>query len=109
MKEKLIIVGTSTTAHQAYDFVKYHGLYDVVGFAVDREYYKESEFMGMPVYELEKLDELEEKEVYVPQKKDLTVLLAELEEIKNSIDDIKAKQWHLAKLMQFHQKGLANE
>ena len=58
MKEKLIIVGTSTTAHQAYDFVKYHGLYDVVGFAVDREYYKESEFMGMPVYELEKLDEI---------------------------------------------------
>ncbi|MBR5554917.1 hypothetical protein IKU74_02775 [bacterium] len=53
--------------------------------------------------------EVEEKEIYVPQKKDLTVLLAELEEIKNSIDDIKAKQWHLAKLMQFHQKGLANE
>ncbi|MBO5434626.1 hypothetical protein J6A31_02235 [bacterium] len=53
--------------------------------------------------------ELEEKEVYVPQKKDLTVLLAELEDIKNTIDDIKAKQWHLEKLVQFHKKGFAKE
>jgi len=53
--------------------------------------------------------EVEEKEVYVPQKKDLSVLLAELEEIKNSIDDIKARQWHLAKLMKFHHEGLVKE
>ncbi len=53
--------------------------------------------------------EVEEKEVYVPQKKDLSVLLAELEEIKNTIDDIKARQWHLAKLMKFHHEGLAKE
>lgn len=54
-------------------------------------------------------NEVEEKEVYVPQRKDLTVLLAELEDIKNTIDDIKAKQWHLAKLMKFHKEGLAPE
>jgi len=53
--------------------------------------------------------ELEEKEVYVPQKKDLTVLLAELEDIKNTIDDIKAKQWHLEKLVKFHREGFAKE
>ena len=40
---------------------------------------------------------------------DLTVLLAELEDIKNTIDDIKARQWHLAKLMKFHKEGLAPE
>ncbi len=51
--------------------------------------------------------EVEEKEIYVPQRKDLATLLAELEEIKNSLDDIKAKQWHLAKLMKFHNEGLA--
>ena len=51
-------------------------------------------------------NEVEKKEVYVPQRKDLTTLLAELEDIKNSIDDIKARQWHLAKLMKFHREGL---
>ena len=54
-------------------------------------------------------NEVPEKEVYVPQRKDLTVLLAELEDIKNTIDDIKARQWHLAKLMKFHKEGLAPE
>ena len=53
--------------------------------------------------------EVEEKEVYVPPKKDLTVLLAELEEIKNTIDDIKAKQWHLQKLVQFHREGFSKQ
>ncbi len=51
-------------------------------------------------------NEVEEKEVFIPQRKDLPTLLAELEDIKNSIDDIKARQWHLAKLMKFHQEGL---
>ena len=54
-------------------------------------------------------NEVPEKEVYVPQRKDLTVLLAELEDIKNTIDDVKARQWHLAKLMKFHKEGLAPE
>ncbi len=54
-------------------------------------------------------NEVEEKEIYVPQRKDLTVLLAELEDIKNTIDDIKARQWHLAKLMKFHKEGLSPE
>lgn len=45
---------------------------------------------------------------YVPQKKDLTTLLAELEEIKNNIEDINAREWHLAKLMKFHKAGLTS-
>ena len=40
------------------------------------------------------------------QKKDLQTLLAELEDIKNKIDDLSAKEWHLSKLMQFHKAGL---
>ncbi len=43
---------------------------------------------------------------YVRQHKDLDTLLAELEVIKNNIEEIKAKEWHLAKLMQFHKEGL---
>ncbi len=42
----------------------------------------------------------------LPQRKDLNTLLAELEDIKNHIEDIKAKQWYLAKLMKFHREGI---
>lgn len=52
------------------------------------------------------IGEAEPKQVYERQHKDLQTLLAELEMIKNNIEEIKAKEWHLAKLMQFHKKGL---
>ena len=44
----------------------------------------------------------------IPQRKDLTTLLAELEDIKNTIDDISAREWHLAKLMKLHQNGFTH-
>ena len=49
----------------------------------------------------------EEYESFLPQKKDITVLMAELEDIKNTIDEIDAKKWHLAKLMKFYKAGLS--
>lgn len=55
--KKLIIVGLSKTALHVFSFVKYHKLYDVIGFAVNREYKKETEFCGLPVFELENLKE----------------------------------------------------
>lgn len=39
------------------------------------------------------------------QRKDMTTLLAELEDIQNRIDDISAREWHLAKLVKFYQNG----
>lgn len=48
-----------------------------------------------------------ETETYTPQRKELSVLLAELEEIKNNIDEIEAKQWHLAKIAKLHREGIA--
>ncbi|MFI3301408.1 MAG: hypothetical protein R3Y28_08340 [Candidatus Gastranaerophilales bacterium] len=44
---------------------------------------------------------------FIPHKKDLTTLLAELEDINNNIEQVKSKVWHLAKLSKFHQKGFA--
>ena len=38
-------------------------------------------------------------------RKDLATLLAELEEINNRIEEIKAHKWHLDKLIKFHQEG----
>lgn len=56
-KEKLVIVGISTTSVQVFEFVKYHDLYNVIGFAVNSAYKSVSEFQGLPVYSLETLKE----------------------------------------------------
>lgn len=44
-----------------------------------------------------------------PVHKDMETLLAELEVIKNNIEEIKAKEWHLAKLMKFHKQGIITQ
>lgn len=49
----------------------------------------------------------EVQERQIPQRKDMETLLAELEVIKNNIEEIKAKEWHLAKLMKFHKEGIS--
>lgn len=54
------------------------------------------------------LENQEEFEAPLPvQRKDLTTLLAELEEIKNRINEISEKEWHLAKLMKFHKESFS--
>ncbi len=61
MKEKLIIVGTSTNAKHVYSFVKEYDLFDILGFAVNKEYITEPEFAGLPVYAIEDLDNIIDK------------------------------------------------
>ncbi|MED9904677.1 MAG: acetyltransferase [Lachnospiraceae bacterium] len=58
MKRKLVIIGLSTTASQVYDFVTGYDLFEVVGFAVNREYKTDNKFCGLPVYETETLEEV---------------------------------------------------
>ncbi len=57
MKEKLIIIGISTSAKHVFDFVNGYDLFQVMGFAVDAEYKDKDTFCGLPVYELEKLEQ----------------------------------------------------
>lgn len=47
--------------------------------------------------------------VYTRQNKDLQTLLNELDEIKDRIQEIQAKQWYLAKLINFHENELVRE
>lgn len=54
-KEQLIIIGTSTTAKQVYDFVQEYELYDIIGFAVDDKFKNTENFCGLPVFEVERL------------------------------------------------------
>lgn len=55
--EKLIIVGLSATSRLAYSFVQSHNLYNVIGFAVNRQYMDRETFCELPVYPLEDLSE----------------------------------------------------
>ena len=57
----------------------------------------------LPLFWLEDEENFETPQI--APRKDLQTLLAELEDIKNKIDDISAKEWHLAKLMKFHKEG----
>ena len=65
MKKDLIIIGTSTNARHAYHFVKDYDLYNVIGFAVNRDYITSNEFMGLPVYAIEDLEEIIDKQEVV--------------------------------------------
>jgi sugar O-acyltransferase (sialic acid O-acetyltransferase NeuD family) len=55
MKKKLIIVGTGVNARHVYCFIKDYDLFDVLGFAVDKEYKTSDEYLGLPVYEINEL------------------------------------------------------
>lgn len=61
MREKLIIVGTSTSAKHAYEFVKGYDLFEILGFAVDRKYKDTDVFCEHPVYALEDLNTFVDK------------------------------------------------
>lgn len=47
--------------------------------------------------------------VYARHNKDMKTLLKELDQIKERIQEIQARQWHLAKLIHFHENELAKE
>lgn len=48
-------------------------------------------------------------QVYTRQNKDLQTLLKELDEIKNHIQDVKERQWNLARLIYFHENNFAKD
>ena len=44
--QKLIIIGTGSTAERICEFVRLYGLYDVIGFASEPEYAKSHMWWG---------------------------------------------------------------
>lgn len=47
--EKVIIFGNKSTAREAYFFLKYYSDCEIVGFAIDREYYESDTLFQLPV------------------------------------------------------------
>lgn len=58
----MIIIGIGTTAEQAYTFIKEYELFNVVGFAVDALYKKQETFLDKPLFAVEDLDRIMDKE-----------------------------------------------
>ncbi len=61
-KNKLIIIGTGTNAKNAYKFINRYDLFDVLGFAVNSEYRTSDTFLELPVYEVEHLENIIDKD-----------------------------------------------
>ncbi len=61
MKQKLFIIGASTTAIHVYKFIKEYQLFDVAGFAVHKEYIKDNTFQDLPIYAIEEIDKIVDK------------------------------------------------
>jgi len=57
MKNKLVLIGDSAFAEIAYEYFTYDSDYKVVGFAVETEFRKREEMFGLPVIDLENMEE----------------------------------------------------
>lgn len=55
--DRLVIIGTSYAAKQVYSLVACHRLYEVVGFAVSKEYKTAATYLGLPVFDLASLNQ----------------------------------------------------
>ncbi len=48
-------------------------------------------------------------QVHIVRNKDLATLQQELAQIKEHIEDVKEREWHLAKLLYFHNNDFAKD
>lgn len=48
-------------------------------------------------------------QVHITRNKDLKTLLSELSDIENHIEEVQARQWHLARLLHFHENNFAQD
>lgn len=57
MAEKLVIVGIGETSQDIRFFLERYQLFEVAGYAVNREYISGTQWNGLPVYALEELEQ----------------------------------------------------
>lgn len=60
-KPDVIIVGLGSTAEHVYRFIREYDLYNVAGFAADREYVRQDRLFGLPVHALDDLSSAVDK------------------------------------------------
>lgn len=98
--KRLIIIGTSTTAATILQFVQHYKLFNVIGFAVNKSYLTADEYCGLPVYPIEELDTIINKEndrIFVAMQ--WNKLNAERRSV---YERLKCEGWHFANLVSPH-------
>ena len=45
VKKRIVIIGTSTTAKTVSTFIEHYGLFEIIGFAVNKQYIKENNLL----------------------------------------------------------------
>ena len=59
--------------------------------------------------DVQETEQMPISQAYVSRNKDLQTLLSELDEIKDRIQEIKAREWPLTKLLNFYKNDFAKE
>ena len=59
--------------------------------------------------DVQETEQMPISQAYVSRNKDLQTLLSELDEIKDRIQEIKARECHLTKLLNFYKNDFAKE
>lgn len=57
MNQQLIIIGIGDTARNIWNVVVKDNLFDIIGFAVDKEYKNTNEFCGLPLFTIDEMNE----------------------------------------------------
>lgn len=96
-KKNLVIIGVSETSERVLWFCKHYNLFNVVGFAVDKEYIKEKTFHGYPVYDIKELEK------YIDKDNDLifvAILWNHLNADRRMLfERLKTDGWHFANII----------
>ncbi len=98
--KKLIIVGAGEFGEIAYEYFTDDSCYDVVAFAVEKEFIKQRELRGIPVIEFEKMESAyspEDYEVFV------AVTFVKLNRVRRRLYNLcKEKGYHCASYISSH-------
>lgn len=97
MKEDIIIIGTGCNARLVHAFIKDYDLYNIMGFAVNEEYKTNDTFLDLPVYSIEELDSVIDKN---KTKLFIALLWNNLNaDRKKLFLELKSKGFHMANLI----------
>jgi len=94
LNKQLIIVGAGATAELAFEYFMRDSGYEVIAFAVERQYIDEEQFLGLPVIDLEDIEN-----IFSPDMHDVfvAVTFAKLNRIRTRLTQIvKSKGYQLA-------------
>lgn len=95
--KNIIIIGTSKTSIHVFNFINEYQLYNVLGFAVDREYLKDNLFLGLPVYAIDELENI------IDKKNDLLFIAMLWNKLnfdrKKTYEKLKSKGFNFANLI----------